>query len=249
MNMTMVTASPLPERWGTMPVVHDWPVQLDVDMILRAQHADPERLRARRSPAVAVAERALDLAEPLLRPAVVYEFHEVRALRHERLLVGTEKSYLSGPLIARHLFAARTVAALVCTVGADLEVASSAWAAEDLALSLALDALASAAVDQLSQTACRWVDGRAEAEGVQASIPLSPGLLGWPVATGQRELFALVEGSEVGVCLNDSCMMVPHKSTSMVIGLGPEVARDGDACDYCSMSATCHFRGDHQHRA
>jgi hypothetical protein len=40
-------------------------------------------------------------------------------------------------------------------------------------------------------------------------------------------------------------MMVPKKSTSMVIGIGREVEHAGESCDYCSMAATCRYRQEH----
>jgi hypothetical protein len=40
-------------------------------------------------------------------------------------------------------------------------------------------------------------------------------------------------------------MMVPKKSTSTVIGIGPDVEHSGESCDYCSMAATCRYREEH----
>ena len=40
-------------------------------------------------------------------------------------------------------------------------------------------------------------------------------------------------------------MMVPKKSTSLVIGVGPDVEHTGETCDYCSMAATCRYRQEH----
>jgi hypothetical protein len=34
-------------------------------------------------------------------------------------------------------------------------------------------------------------------------------------------------------------MMLPKKSTSLVIGLGTDVDHAGESCDYCSMAETC----------
>jgi Vitamin B12 dependent methionine synthase, activation domain len=227
--------------------VREWDLPIDADMVLRAQGADPVRLRARKSATIAVAERAVATGVPLLHPAVTYRYLEVTALRHERLMVGAgASSYLSGPLIAQHLCAARRVVVMVCTIGPHLEAEASARAADDLALAVALDAVGSTAVDLLATTACHWVDERARADGLRTTIPLSPGLLGWPVAMGQRELFALLEHEEMAVRLTESWMMVPRKSTSLVIGVGPDVVQSGDPCDYCSMHATCRYREEHQ---
>jgi len=92
---------------------------------------------------------------------------------------------------------------------------------------------------------CERVDSSAEAEGLGTTIPLSPGLLGWPVAIGTApDLRAL--GHRLGRCQVDrGYMMIPKKSTSLVIGVGTDVEHVGESCDYCSMAATCRFREEH----
>jgi hypothetical protein len=213
-------------------------------MVLRSLGADPAVVRRRRSSALGVAEQAVTAGMPLLVPVVATESFPVREFRHERVRL-EQGGYLSGPLVAEHLHAARLVVLAVCTVGPALEEAASECFAEDPALALALDAFGSAAVDLLGQAMCQMVDAQANAEGLQTTVPLSPGLVGWPVASGQRQIFALLDAASAGVRLTDGYMMVPKKSTSMVIGIGPDVEHSGESCDYCSMAATCRYREEH----
>ena len=172
------------------------------------------------------------------------ESFPVREFRHERVRL-EEAGYLSGPLVAEHLHAARSVVLAVCSIGPALEEAASECFADDPALALALDAFGSAAVDLLGQAMCQMVDEQANAEGLQTTVPLSPGLVGWPVSSGQRQIFALFDAASAGVRLTDGYMMVPKKSTSMAIGIGPDVEHAGESCDYCSMAATCRYREEH----
>ncbi len=212
-------------------------------MVLRTLGADPEVVRRRRSPAVKVAEQAVATGRPLLAPVVVTDTFAVEELRHERLRIGP--GHLSGPLVAEHLHAARAVVLAICSIGPDLEEAVSSLFADDPALALGLDAFGSAAVDLLGQAMCQIVDERAEAAGEHTSVPLSPGLVGWPVSSGQHQIFALLDGALAGVRLTEGSMMVPKKSTSIAIGVGAEVAHAGESCDYCSMAATCRYRQEH----
>ena len=213
-------------------------------MVLRALGADPEAVRRRASSALGVAEQALTKGTPLLRPVVAWDSFPVTQFRHERLALG-EAGHLSGPLVAEHLHAAQSVTVAVCTIGAGLEQAASECFFDDPALSVALDGLGSAAVDLLGTEVCRRVEAKAEAQGCKTTVPLSPGLVGWPVAAGQRQLFALLAATPAGVHLTESSMMVPKKSTSLAIGVGPEVEHAGETCDYCSMAATCRYREEH----
>jgi hypothetical protein len=227
-------------------VTCDFELSLDLDRVLRTLGADPEVVRRRRSSALRVAEEALAKGMPLLRPVAASASFVVTEFRHQRLALG-EAGHLSGPLVAEHLHAAKSVTVAVCSIGPDLEQAASECFSDDPALSVALDGLGSAAVDLLGTEMCRRVDADAEATGNKTTVPLSPGLVGWPVAIGQRELFALLGSAPAGVHLTDSSMMVPKKSTSMVIGVGPDVEHAGESCDYCSMAATCRYREQHAH--
>jgi hypothetical protein len=210
-------------------------------MVLRAQGADPGRLRARRSSAVGVAEQAVSAGAELLEPAVALATLPVEEFRHEQLrLVGGGR--LSGPLIAGHLRGAQSVVAAVCTIGPGVEATASRYFAEDPAFSVALDAFGSAAVELLASAVCQRVDDGAVAHGLKTSIALTPGLVGWPLAAGQRQIFALLDAAGAGVSLTEGYMMVPHKSTSLVIGTGADVERTGEACDFCSMATTCRHR-------
>jgi hypothetical protein len=168
----------------------------------------------------------------------------VREYRHERLSL-EPNGHLSGPLVAEHLHAAKSVFVAVCSIGPEVENAASRCFAEDPALSVALDAFGSAAVDLVASAMCARVDARAESEGLRTTIPLSPGLMGWPVESGQRQIFALVDAASAGVRLTNGYMMLPKKSTSMVIGIGPELDHLGESCDYCSMAETCRYRQGH----
>ena len=54
---------------------------------------------------------------------------------------------------------------------------------------------------------------------MQASIPLSPGMMGWDGHKGQPEIFNMLDGSKIGVELYPNGMMTPRKSLTMVTGI------------------------------
>jgi len=224
-----------------MPILRDWNLEIDVDMALRGQGADPRAIRARNPELVAVAEQALAEGLPLLKPAVAYRQLEIESLQHERVMLAGGV-YLSGTLVAQHLGSAEQVVVILCTIGDALEKRVSKLFASDSPSALALDGLGSAAVEALATAACNHFEGLAAAEGMQATIPLNPGLTGWSVEEGQHELFALLDGSQIGVTLTPSSLMIPRKSTSLVLGLGHDLASNSKPCDYCNMHETCRYQ-------
>ncbi len=226
-----------------MPVLRDWSLTLDVDQVLRGQGAEPAAVRARNPRLVKAAAQALEDGLPLLSPAVAYQRAAVRRLRHERLELEGEGS-LTGPLIAQHLAGAGEVVAMVCTIGAELDDLISETLPEDPVRGLALDGLGSAAVEALAALASNHFESEAAARGWRASLPISPGMVGWPVEQGQPQVFALVDAASIGVRLTSGGMMVPRKSISLVLGLGRNVEMQGRTCDYCSLRETCRYQ-DH----
>jgi hypothetical protein len=225
-----------------MPFLEDIDLALDVDGVLRGQGAAPDVIRRRSPHLVQVAHRALEEGRPLLCPRVLYHTSEVVGLQHETLQL--KDGMLRGPLIAQHLAGARQIVTLICTIGAPLSGRVAELMGTDILYALALDGVGSAAVEALANAACRQLEDRATSRAWQTTIPLSPGMVGWPVEEGQPQIFQLVDASEVGVSLTEGNVMLPLKSLSMVLGMGPELKTGGRPCDYCSMRETCRYQ-DH----
>ena len=175
-----------------MPVLNDWELALDADKVLWGQGADPTLIRARRPKLAVVAEEAIAAGRHLLTPAVLYRRIPVAELRHERLLLAGGGA-LSGPLIADRLAAASEVIVAVCTVGDGLASTVSEGFKTDPVHAMALEGLAAAAAEALAEAACQRFEALARAEGLQASIPLNPGMIGWPLAEGQAQIFSLID--------------------------------------------------------
>lgn len=227
-----------------MPYLHNLTLELDADVVLRAQGADPAVLKARRPDLVADAARAIEIARPLLTPQVIYERWPVTSVRHNLLdLAGGRR--LRGEFLLTHLAAASELVVILCTVGEAIEERVRATFSNDPVMGLALDAVGTAAVESLSVNATRYFEAEAAAQGMGISVPLSPGMEGWSVEEGQPQLFGLVPGESIGVRLTEHKLMRPGKSLSLVIGIGENVETQGSICDYCAVRATCRMRGSH----
>ena len=78
---------------------------------------------------------------------------------------------------------------------------------------------------------------------------LAPGsLVGWS-HRGQRALCALLPLETIGVVLNASCVLEPHKSASMLVGIGPDYtsSRVGSVCRFCALADSCWRRKKDSH--
>lgn len=223
------------------PILQDWRSRLDVDWVLRGQGADPNVIRSRNPAITKLAERALAEGMPLLNPLVIYRRLAVESVRHEQIAL-RDGGLLTGKVVAEHLAAAREIVLIAATIGGGLEDRISQMLNNDIMYALALDGLGTAAVELLGVAACQHFSEAAAREGMKTTVPLGPGMTGWPVEVGQREVFALLDTDKIGLKLTSSSLMVPRKSVSMVMGLGREVRKGAKACTYCAMQATCRYK-------
>ena len=89
----------------------------------------------------------------------------------------------------------------------------------------------------MAQIAARRFQAETGAAPGTAVLPYSPGYCGWNV-TGQRALFAQLEPGELGLTLNESCLMYPVKSVSGVLVLAPIGAHGFSPAFPCCSTCT-----------
>ncbi len=186
-------------------------------------------------------EQAFEDGKHLVEPAVLFAEFPVEAGRHNRItLEGGGR--LTGRLITEHLGGAERVVVMLCTIGSALGEKARTESYSRLSYAFALDAVGSAAVHALSAAACNTVEQSSAADGLQTSLPLSPGMVGWGVDPGQREIFSIIDPEPIGVTISPTLEMYPLKSLTAVVGVGAGIATRGAICDYCDLRDTCRQR-------
>jgi hypothetical protein len=223
-----------------MEFLTDFNLTLGEDDVLRGEGADPAIVRATKPSMLNAASLALDEGCSKLHPATLINRSRVLEHRHERILLQDGKE-LASPLLARHLAGAEQVVLALTTIGSELEDHASSRMEKNPLLGMALDGLGNAAVELLGEQVCMRIGKQAEASGLTASTPLSPGEPDWPVETGQPQIFSLLDPFLVGITLTSGGMMIPKKSISFVVGIGPDMSRD-DFCELCSFNERCRYR-------
>ena len=221
-----------------MPLLRDWTLTLTPEQVLLAQGLDPQAASPRTGRMLAIAAQALQVGLPLLDPLVTYQEERVKSLVHERLQL-SGGGVITGKSAVQRLASARKVVAALCTIGPAIEKRASSLMDDDLLLALALDGVGTAAAESLGIAACRLLGEMAASSGLEASLPLSPGIDGWPVEHGHPLIFSLVDAPQAGIRLTPDNMMLPRKTVSLLIGLAPEIDEGGRICDFCSQRSTC----------
>ena len=226
-----------------MPVVRDVRLTLETSNVLRRQGV--REYSKLKSEIETITNELLIIVnnDSLLEPAIAYETYPVIEVGHQQ--ISLEGSIvLHGAILPLVLGEAEEVAVAVCTVGPRLEgkVTDYFNGGESLR-GLLLDGIGSAAVDTLSSELCQLMSAEASLRGYQVSSPLCPGGPTFPLSE-QWQLFELVPAEEIGVSLTSSGVMVPRKSLSMVIGMGPQMRSwtKVESCAHCNLRETCRYR-------
>ena len=179
----------------------------------------------------------------LMEPAIAYEIHKISSVGHDRVSLESG-AVLHGSILPSVFLEAEEMVVVVCTIGPKLEKqVTDSFNNNEPLQGLLLDGIGNAAVDSVAQESCELIMREASCRGLQASSPLSPGGPTFPISE-QWHLFELVPAEEIGVKLTSSGVMVPRKSVSMVIGMGPQMPTwtRAEACVRCNLSKTCHYR-------
>jgi hypothetical protein len=143
--------------------------------------------------------------------------------------------FSSGSIIAKQLTKSSTLALFLATIGPKLEEWSKDLMAEgDMLRAFIVDAIASETVEQVAEWLESKIGEHAGGQGLKITNRYSPGYCGWSVAE-QHKLFALLPDGFCGVSLTESALMIPIKSVSGIVGLGPEVKRGAYQCSICDL--------------
>jgi hypothetical protein len=226
-----------------MPVIHDISLSLKTADVLRREgfRGYPEirpEIRALIKELLAGVRKM-----HLLEPAIAYEIYAItEPSQRQTSLEG--KPGIRDLLLSSLLPQARELAVAICTIGPRLEQQVTNYTSQGEPLrGTLLDGIGSAAVDSLTEEVCKLIAAEALSRGYETSSPINPGMPGLPIAK-QRQLLKLVPAREIGVSLTSSGIMAPRKSVSIVMGIGPQMAKwtRAEICARCHLKKTCPYR-------
>ena len=126
---------------------------------------------------------------------------------------------IEGKKIGAHLAGCEKVILLSATVGDAIEEeVTKRFSRGEYASSVLLDAAATTAVEQIADGMERAIAPQMARAGYGMRWRFSPGYGDWPLAQ-QPEMIRVCHSEDIGVHLSDSCMLMPRKSITAIIGL------------------------------
>lgn len=184
-----------------------------------------------------------------LRTAQVLASPRIHSVRKRVVSIGRgviklEKGItFSGKWLASFLKGSQAVRIFVVTVGDSIEHAATSLMHKGEHLhGYMLDRIGSMAVESAAQSAEDLFRKRYEAKAKSVSMRVSPGYCDWPIED-QETLARAIDLSRAGVSLTKACMMVPKKSISAMVGIGPTglFAKAQSPCSICPTKS-CSYR-------
>jgi len=158
-------------------------------------------------------------------------------------------SYIEGDIIfesdviARLLERCHKVAVFALTIGSTLENVSAGLAEYGHVLKASvMDAIGSTLAEKTADDVQSCIAAAAVAKNLAVSRRFSPGYCDWHVSQ-QKMVFKALGGRTSGIWLTSSGLMIPRKSVSGIIGLGPFGLPDSYVpCRTCEKNHKCPWR-------
>jgi len=208
--------------------------RIDIDrrqVLLNIGYGSDDKPSARIAPLVnEYIENACNLIEPSYSGVI----RDIKSVQGSSVVIEGSVTFQS-KVIAQLLEQCEKVAVFLVTIGNHLEETVRQMAEDGLILqATVLDAIGSVA----AETVADFVQGRvgelAQAQGLCVSLRFSPGYCDWDIEE-QKMVFQAVGRDSTGIHLTEDCLMLPCKSISGVIGIGP-----CNSVEYYNPCQTCH---------
>jgi hypothetical protein len=183
-----------------------------------------------------LAEKAILAYEKLAKPIGITM--DISKSDFENVFIGEGNNENDTPLGSIYE-SSQNLALFAVTIGNQIcSEISALFEANDFAAGSLLDSAASEGADMTAEAIELYyrdnLSGKKEYGRSIGIMRFSPGYCGWHISA-QKKLFEFLQPGEIGIELNDSCLMIPIKSISGVVITGKkEIFVFDDAFDFCA---------------
>jgi hypothetical protein len=174
----------------------------------------------------------IDYANNIIDPSYSYVIRDIELVLGPHVIV-EDSIIFDSEIVAQLLKQCEKVAIFVTTIGGYLEETVSQLAEDGLAQqAVVLDAIGSSAVEKMANLVQEMIEEEARTQGLHISRRFSPGHCDWNVKQ-QKIVFQAINVNSAGIQLTEGCLMLPRKSVSGIIGLGPPYVAEYNPCPTC----------------
>ncbi len=208
-------------------IIKDLKINIDIAEVLRYQGYKMNKKSEISREILSIVEEEISYGYKLITPQGIYRLLEISQF------ISTEEIELSegyilkfSPKITKLLKFAHHLLVGVVTIGDLLEKEVSLHLFhKDFPHALALDAVGTVAVEDLSRKIRKSANEEVKKYGLETGRHFSPGYDDWDI-TQQRIIFELIPTDRIGVSLTEGYMMFPRKSLSWLMGVGKSTKKE-----------------------
>jgi hypothetical protein len=206
-------------------------IEVKVDRREICQDLGYEEGRNPKSHISSLIDSQLEESAALIQPQACYTIRPIKDVAGSTLSVGG--LMFTSRRISPTFSGCSLVAIFVASIGDRLEKKVARLMEKGLALeAFIMESIGSVAVEKAADWLENEIRGMATAKGNKAGWRYSPGYCDWDI-TEQKKLFSLLDGKSIGVHLTNTCLMIPRKSISGIIGIGKSCTTSS-ACRFCN---------------
>lgn len=161
-------------------------------------------------------------------------FHQDKIKINSNSIQIDAEIFNSDKIITKRLRNSTAIAVFVSTAGSKITNYASEIIQIDPLKSFILDTIGSETAEQACDLLEIKLNNIVSSINWKITNRYSPGYCGWLVKE-QQKLFSLLPKKFCGVSLTESSLMIPIKSVSGIIGLGPIVKKEEYECSICDV--------------
>lgn len=156
------------------------------------------------------------------------------------------EEFMQGKDIENHLSGCCKAIVMCATLGVEIDKLIRISQIADMAKAVVIDSFASVAIEQVCSKADELIAEKYP--DCYMTFRFSPGYGDYPIGLQQKILTLLDAPRKIGLTTNESCLLIPSKSVTAVMGLSDSpIERRKRGCAVCNMRDKCKYRRNGEH--
>ena len=186
--------------------------------------------------------RLIKTAGALAVPVALYGIYNLQSVSKDAVAIAKGPAF-SGSRVAAAIQNADRALLFVLTLGKEISKLSQDLAKNDPFEAFLLDSIASVMAEALADKFQNEMENNLKGKGLWGGLRFSPGYCDWPFVEN-RALLHFIDSEKIHVTVTEGGMMVPEKTISGMMGLGPDKEKVKiNPCIICKQS-DCNHRRD-----
>ena len=145
---------------------------------------------------------------------------------------------LTGKSISSHLNGCSRIAIIAATLSIQTDKLIRRCSMKDMSKAVIIDALATVAIEQLCDNIELLIKKNEKINDLTSRFGFGYGDLSIEL---EKDVINLINAAkEIGLCLSDSCVLIPQKSVLCIVGLGKKDLYK-KSCDNCNLKGKCEY--------